>query len=458
MIALLGELPPQVNPAAVTRLVWVSADTASAAQTVDCHLRPPRGWSCDTPSTDDTAAGVVVIETDDGVGFVVRNPTGVVASGIATWGRLLRVVPAGSEAEVTAAALKVSRPIARPNTRSLEVEADAGVHVWVISATAFWIAGKERSPDPDAFVRLTAAESASHDEPLDVVGGDAAVVPLDLALERPMALEGRVESPSGLAVAGALVDLFALRPEQRAQQTPDRLKAADVMRVAETRTDDSGTFAFRGLEAQTYKVAVVDFEHGRTEQWTTIDGVPLLVRLKAPSKATGRVLRQKLPASGVVVRFIPDAAVWRESSDPSTHLALDTTSDDVGRFTLRLPPVADGMVQLTAPDGASQRVRLSQGGKSSDIALGDIALADPIAVEFQTDVAGCAIAAAGPAGAGGFSVVRAKSDGVVHALLLSEPGQWLLQVECGGVQRRVAPPSLDVSAKGELSTRTLHVE
>lgn len=453
MAAMNGELPAAVNPSAVTRVVWVAADRAAAAQIGECRLRLPHGWSCDTSSPD--GVGVVVIETDVGIAFVVAGATDVVASGIASWGKMIRVSGANDEPGVRAAALKINRPAARPNTRVLDVEADGDVQISPIGGASFWITGTERSPD--SFIRFASERSATHDEPVDLIAGDAAVA-LDIALQSPVSLEGRVETESGAAVSGALVDLFAVRPGMRVQSTPETLKAAEVVRVAEARTNDDGWFAIQGLEPHIYKVAVVDFERGRSDQWTEIAGAPLTIRLKTPSKATGRVLRKKAPVAGTVVRFIPDAAAWRESGDPAAHLTLDSSSDDEGRFSLQLPPEADGTVQLTAPDGASKRVRLPHVGKTADIVLGDIALSDPIDVEIQTDAGDCVISAVGPAGAGGFSIVRSKSDGVVHALALPEAGQWLLQVECGGMSRRMAPSSLDVSAKGELSTHTFHVE
>src|SRR5262249_53379531 len=160
-------------------------------------------------------------------------------------------------------------------------------------------------------------------------------------------IHGRVEAESQ-AVSGALVDLLVRPPEDGDTRTPQVLKTARVIRIGTTRTDQDGTFTFDGLEPQLYKVAVVDFERGRGEQWVDGDVAPVLIRLEAPSKATGRVLRAKLPAPHVVVRFIPDADAWRESTDPSAHLTLDAESDDGGKFVVRLPPAAEGTLQLTA--------------------------------------------------------------------------------------------------------------
>ena len=106
---------------------------------------------------------------------------------------------------------------------------------------------------------------------------------------------------------------------------------------------------------------------------------------------------------------------------------------------------------------ATRRVPLPHVTDVPEIALGDVVLEELIEVEIQTDVPGCVLSAMGPAGTPGFSIVRARSAGVVHSLQLPEPGQWLMQVDCGDVPRRVSPPAIEVSGKGELSTHSLHI-
>jgi len=450
---LSGELPSQVEPAAVTRVVWVPADESAAIPQGDCVLLAPRGWSCHQRSAGDV--GVVLIQAGAEIGFVAFGGHGVVASGIAKWGRVIRVTTAGDPEEVSAMALRLDRPAIRPNTRTLGVVPDTETHIWPMSSTAFWVAGTSRRAD--AFIRFEAKQSARHDEPLERVLEDEAESPLTIPLQPPLMLEGHVESSSGAAVSGAIVDVLTLRPSDSAEPTRALLNTVDVMYVAETRTDADGRFEFEGLESRLYNVAVIDFEHGRGDQWTDAVGQPIVIRLKAPAKATGRVLRQSLPVPGVVVRFVPDASAWRDSRDPAAHLALDASTDDSGRFMLTLPPSAEGAVQLTAPDGATKRIPVPHIANVSEVALGDVVLEELIEVELQTDVLGCVVSAVGPAGVAGFSIVRARSVGIVHSLQLPEPGQWLMQVECGGVQRRVSPPMVEVSAKGELSTHSLRV-
>jgi hypothetical protein len=451
--AFSGELPSAIDAASVAQITWIAADAAAAGQHDDCYVEAPRAWIC--PGVSGGEAGVVVVQTGAGVGFVLIGERGPIASGVSTSGRLVRVTAPQENAIVTAVGLTIDRPSVRPKTRSLDVVVEPQIHVWPVTRTALWIAGIDQTPD--AFVRFTSEGAASHDEPLDRLTADVPQVPLTIALPLPVSLDGRVESAAGDGVDGAVVDLFALRPGTPGQLTPEELKSEDLIRVGETRTDGSGRFAFAGLEARSYKVAVTDFSRGRGEQWSDSAGSPVLVRLHAPSQLTGRVLRGVLPAPGVVVRFRPDALAWRASSDPAAHLTLDASTDDAGRFSLVLPPSADGSVQFTATDGASTRIRLPATSRSGDIALGDVVLQSPIGVEVQTDAAGCTLAAVGPAGVAGFAIVRAQDAGVVHALQLPEPGLWLLQVECAGVQRRVSPSAIDVSAKGELSTTSVHV-
>src|SRR5690349_20490064 len=132
---LSGELPLHVDPDAVVRIVWESADASGAIQRSDCQLKRPRGWTCGSQSSGDI--GVVVISLAHEFAFVVIGRQGVIAEGTALWTRMIRAVvssePGGEIAEVTATTLKVSHPVARPNTRVLDVDPDAAVHVWPIA-------------------------------------------------------------------------------------------------------------------------------------------------------------------------------------------------------------------------------------------------------------------------------------------------------------------------------------
>ena len=447
-----GNLPAAVDTSTVTRIEWLSGDVAQQDGAVDCQVGLPRAWLCSDRSADDV--GVAVIETTtQQIGFVVKNRSGVIASDVAAWGRLVRVVPVAELANISVAALKVERPMLRPNTLVLDVVPIADVRVWPVSSTSFWLAGNDRAAI--GFIRVAANDNASHDEPIERVSADAADKVFTVWLQPPVSIDGRVESQSGEPVAGALVDLFALVPNEEPQPTPPS-KEVDVMRTATTQTGQAGEFTFDGLETRQYKVVIVDFMHGRTEMWTQ-GGASVVARLKDPRKATGRVLRQQLPAVGVAVRFIPDATAWRESRDPSAHLTLDSSTSEDGRFVLTLPPSADGTIQFSDKDGAVKRIRLTAGTNSSEIALGDIVLSDLISVDLQTDVPDCVLSAIGPAGANGFSIVRARGSGIFQSLDLPEAGQWLLRAECGGASRRVTPASVEISATGEPSTRAIHI-
>src|SRR5580765_1672016 len=102
VVPVSGELPQPIDAAAVTRISWVAGDMAAEPRGSECQLLPPRGWVCHVESLD--AVGVVLVETAKSVGFVVRGPAGLSATGVGPWGGMIRVDPLGLDVEVTAAA------------------------------------------------------------------------------------------------------------------------------------------------------------------------------------------------------------------------------------------------------------------------------------------------------------------------------------------------------------------
>jgi hypothetical protein len=179
--------------------------------------------------------------------------------------------------------------------------------------------------------------------------------------------------------------------------------------------------------------------------------------LEPPTTATGRVVRQKLPAPGVTVRFVPASTAWRNSSDPSAHLTSDVITDQSGRFTLALPPRPSGDVQFIAPDGASTRVALPALAHLSEVTLGDVALSEPIAIEIRADMAGCKMTAIGPAGALGFAVVPGRATSTIYQFDLPESGQWFLDAECSGQHASIQPPAIQVTSRRSLLSFDVHV-
>ncbi len=225
-----------------------------------------------------------------------------------------------------------------------------------------------------------------------------------------------------------------------------RWPKSPVVRLATVVADGEGRFEFSGLENGTYQIAATAFSRGRLARWTTTASPPLVMTLEPPATATGRVVRQKLPAPGVTVRFVPASTAWRDSSDPSAHLTSDVITDQSGRFTLALPPQPSGDVQFIAPDGASTRVTLPALSNLSEVTLGDVALPEPIAIEIRADAAGCRMTAIGPAGALGLAVVPGRATSTIYQFDLPEAGQWFLDAECSGQHVSLQPAAIQVTS------------
>jgi hypothetical protein len=255
-----------------------------------------------------------------------------------------------------------------------------------------------------------------------------------------------------------LLELFARPPGADTGSGDEKaLAKLPVVRVATAVTDAEGRFEFSSLEYGMYQIVATAFSRGRLERWTTTANPPLLMTLEPPATVTGRVIRQKLPAPDVTVRFVPATTAWRSSSDPSAHLTVDVTTDQAGRFALALPPLPAGRVQFIAPDGASTRMDLPAVSNLSDIVLGDVTLPELIAVEIRTDVAGCRMTAVGPTGALGLALVTGRPTSTIYQFDLPESGQWFLDAECSGRHVAVQPPAIEVTSSRSLTVFDVHV-
>jgi hypothetical protein len=367
----------------------------------------------------------------------------------------VRIAPGSLSPEaltgVRVSAWTLDRPAGRPNTQKFDAVPDNAVQVIAMSDTAFWVTGP--LPSTDAFLRIDGAHIARHDTSMATIAAGAADTPFVVDATNGVTIVGRVEAKSGEPVDGALVELFArvlgaddaLGDGKRAENTP-------VVRLATTMADGDGRFEFDGIEHGAYQVVATAFSRGRLAKWTTTASPPLLMTLEPPARATGRVVRQNLPAPDVKVRFVPGSAAWRNSDDPTAHLTADVTTDESGRFTLSLPPQASGDVQFIAPDGASTRIPLPSLSKLSEIALGDVTLPALISIEIRADIAGCRMSAIGPTGTLGLAVVPGRSTSTIYQFDLPEPGEWFLDAECSGRHVSIQPPAIQVKPTSGLPT------
>jgi hypothetical protein len=402
----------------------------------------------------------VIIFGDGVIGYVVLGPAGVARSGSAEWGRLVRIATGGigpeSPGELRISSWTVDRPASRPNTQKLDVVPDTTLQVIRISDTSLWVSGP--FPSADAFLRLDGPAVARHDTAMQTIASGPPDSPFVIDATTGVSIMGRVEARSGERVDGALLELFARAPSVDNGPADEKtLAKSPVVRLASVVADGEGRFEFSGLENGMYQVVATAFSRGRLARWITTAGPPLVMTLEPPATVTGRVVRQKLPAPGVKVRFVPASTAWRNSSDPAAHLTSDVSTDQAGRFTLPLPPEPSGDVQFIAPDGASTRMTLPALSKLSEVVLGDVALPELIAVEIRADVAGCRMTAIGPAGALGLAVVPGRATSSIYQFDLPEPGQWFLDAECSGQHVSIQPPAIEVKSTRSPPSFDVHV-
>jgi len=459
VIGISGDVPAEVGPLDQPgRVLWLPADPAPDADVNhECALTTASRWSC--PSVPAGQPGVALIIGDGIVGYVVRGPVGAL-SGKAEWGRVVRVATGaiGSVGlrDLQVASWSIDRPANRPNTRKLDVVPDSSIQVIKISNASYWVSGS--FPSADAFLHLEGPGVARHDTAMAEVVAGPLESPFVIDADKGVSITGRVETRSGDPVEGALLELFAISPAVVAGPKDEKaLAKVPVIRLATVVADGEGRFEFSDLENGSYEVVATAFSRGRLSRWTTTASPPVVMKLEAPATATGRVVRQKLPAPNVKVRFVPASSAWRNSTDPSAHLTADVRTGDDGRFALALPPEASGDVQFIAPDGASARVTLPAASNFSEIRLGDIPLPEMIAVEVRANAAGCRMTAIGPAGALGLAVVPARTASTIYQFELPEAGQWFLDAECAGQPVSLQPVAIQVKRSGSISSFDVNV-
>jgi hypothetical protein len=199
-----------------------------------------------------------------------------------------------------------------------------------------------------------------------------------------------------------------------------------------------------------YEVFAFHSSAGRGAARVSSLAEPVSLKLTPPAVATGRVLRHGLAVGAARVRFVPYAIALSESTDPAVHVSEEVSTDADGRFLLPLPPVRSGAVQVSAPNGSVVRVPLPATSGSSSVSLGDIPLRDTRTVILRLmDRPDCELAAAGPLGELGLTIVRATHESAgMFQLQVPEAGTWVLDVQCGGRSYDVEPPALVVPGDG----------
>src|SRR5512138_1930485 len=70
-------------------VVWLPAHSSLDESEHHCELISAARWAC--PTVGPGHSGVVLIRRENGIGYVVIGPAGIVLSGGASWGRLVQV-------------------------------------------------------------------------------------------------------------------------------------------------------------------------------------------------------------------------------------------------------------------------------------------------------------------------------------------------------------------------------
>jgi hypothetical protein len=377
------------------------------------------------------------------------NAAGFGGIGVKRWGRLAVITPPGAPdtlQELTITGWKPDRSMVRLHSLRFIPANDSSIDIVRLSNTVLWIAGNE--VDPDGAISIEGPFIGSTRVSTAILADGPPDIPLFVSLSMPSSLTGRVETDRFQEVVGAEVDLFEpLNSSIRDKAAVLEHEAMILHRTARSGFD--GSFTFERLGPAPYLLVVHDPKHGRGT--LTVAGLsePAIVRLVSPLRATGRILKHRVPAGGVRVRFVPDAEAYGGSLDPSLFFTEATTSAADGRFELILPPLLVGTVQVSSTEGSAVRIPLVGRPHKLDINLGDLALPDVRRLTVRlSNAESCVMSAVGPLGAPGLSIVRSSAFEGVHSFDLPEAGQWALDAQCNGISNWVQPPVVRIPEQG----------
>ncbi len=445
-------------------LEWVSPRDGPR---VLCEWTLPERWEC--LGVPMSVAGIVV-RGGAGTGALFysivgslgpRNDVEDVQTASAAWGRLVVVEnleevsgqPPGDRT-VRASAVRLHRPPARPRAMRLEVEIDPRVRADAVGAAAIWITGRPDVTDTwiDLAVRGTGAARIGAAE---LAAGPPALI-FPVALQRPMAVFGRVTGPLAEPVPEAIVSLYRFGSEMRSADT--RKIRRERIAAGERRTDDDGMFSFPDLVPERYELLTVHPSYGRAVTLVEPHAGEVQVALKPPPVVEGRVVRDGSPQARVPVVFVPDLAEFAAAEDPTEVQGGETQTDADGLFRLFAAVAGQGELKIGAAPGAVRRVPLPAAGALPPVTrLGDIDLGSGPMVTIVFEEAGeCEPILTGPIGRTGLTVVRTKRLGpAMFTADLPEPGRWNVVAICGRREQGVVPSAVDVEAGRQEATLVL---
>ena len=444
-------------------LVWVARpDDGGPSSWPMCVWLDNGEWEC--VGVPLHAAGVVV-STDAGQTRFAFAPGPSSSSGIeaansssAGWGRLLVIgradrVPVSQADSIVVAARKLQVPRLRQPPSRVQTEADGRIRVERIAEGVYWVSGRE--PFQETWIEITAAGRAPARFEISTLASASGEIPVQVDLDDAASIVGRVTGAGGAVAPGAIVTLYRLVADLRS----DRRRPPRRVTVGETISDEDGAFRFRDVAREPLELMAMHRELGRAEQTIDADSHDVQLVLRAPSRATGRVVRDGVPAAGIPVTTVPDLAEFAAADDVTELAGGDTETDTDGRFSVSMPP--RGRVELRVGVESTGVRRVVLGSADSLPRLVDVGTIDlsplPRLTLVLEESSGCELILAGPMGRAGVTIHRATRLGAsMYEARLPESGQWLVTATCaGGQSRTVAPQTVDMAeGAGE---RTVHL-
>lgn len=411
-------------------------------------------WECIGVPLD--AAGVVLSAEPGQVLFAIASGppssfgTEVAVSSSARWGRLMVIgrsdrVPVVAADAIKIAVRKLQVPRMRQPPSRVHTEPDARVKVQKVTEGVFWVSGTD-APD-ETWVEVAAVGRAPARVAIPDLVSASGDIPLHVDLDDAGMVSGRVRGAAGAAAPGAIVTLYRLIADARI----DRKRPPRRVTVAEVTSDAEGGFQFREVAREPHQLLAMHREWGRAERSIDPDAHDVDLVLRPPSRASGRVLRDGVPAAGVRVTTVPDLGEFAAAEDVTELAGGETETDRDGRFTVSMAP--RGTVELRIGGESTGVRRVSLGAVESlplvvDVGTIDLVPLPPLTLVLEESI-GCELALTGPIGRAGVTIHRATRLGPsMYRARLPESGSWLVSATCRGERERDVSPGTIELAEG----------
>lgn len=417
-----------------------------------CSSLERGAWECIGVPLD--SRGVIISltpgETLFGIALGTLSAAGVelVPAASAGWGRLLVVAradraPVSQSDAIVAAARKLQIPPGRRLPSRAYAETDARVRIDKLDERVFWVSGTDAPAD--TWLEIEGSGRSPARLAVPALAGASADIPVHVDLEAAASIAGRVTDSTGAAAPGTIVALYRLIPDSSTGQK----RSSRRVSVAETTTDEDGAFRFGDLAGERHDLLAFHVAKGRAERTVDPDGLDVEITLRPPSQATGRVIRDGVPAAGIRIATVPDMAAFATSEDVTELLGGETSTDRDGQFMVALAP--RGTIELRIGDETTGVRRVALGNAESlprlvDVGTIELGPLPPLTLVLEQS-GGCELLLTGPMERLGLTVQSATRVGPsLYRTALPEPGSWLIAARCAGRPRALIQSIVEVPA------------